>query len=587
MNASARKYGLTPIEIFDDPNNLQYVALSHCWGENPNLLTLTLENQHKLRTGVPVTELTKTFRESVITAASVGYSFLWIDSLCIIQDSQEDWKRESETMRDVYRHAEFTIVASASWSGKEGLFRPQDPLPNHPCVLGVRARKGDATAIYAIPSQMDIEKTRRVELELCKWNRRGWCLQERALSRRVVYFAETQLHFELKDDSGEVVHLVSQGNERDYFEPNRLRPEASVARGYFSHTWWEYINSYTQRQLTYRSDKPLAIRGLALSMEEAGFPMFLPSLRSELHSFKTVSNDFIASLLWYVDKDAMSRPSSEVGSYPTWSWLSVDGVVFNESVGEVHENSTLSVKELIESQLSGVINNDSHSVFAAAVKGLQLRVSGKLRRARWKPVPRLYYFARREGVDALCFSPPGYRDYELLAARHLQNGGTDSVGSWPRSDGKFEYLEMVKPVSSDAKMGPRAHILETEEGIPVGWLVPDTTDTLPDDIYCLQIRVEPVTTTEKYKLVNTWAIRGLALQRVQRGSDARLPVYSRIGFFELDQRRNGFLHTDFAFDWKFPPADRKELRNNFLRQWPEPDPHGFFKGIPEREFLIS
>ncbi|KAF2188608.1 HET-domain-containing protein, partial [Zopfia rhizophila CBS 207.26] len=75
--------------------------------------------------------LTKPFQEAIITAASLGYSFLWIDSLCIIQDSGEDWKRESVTMRDIYRNAAFTIVASAAWSGKEGLFRTQDALANH------------------------------------------------------------------------------------------------------------------------------------------------------------------------------------------------------------------------------------------------------------------------------------------------------------------------------------------------------------------------------------------------------------------------------------------------------------------------
>ncbi|KAI3320528.1 heterokaryon incompatibility protein-domain-containing protein [Xylariaceae sp. AK1471] len=582
---SSREHGLSPAVISDDPRNLQYVALSHCWGEDPHFLTLTLDNQHSLRTGVSLAKLTKTFQESAMTAASVGYSFLWIDSLCIVQDSQEDWKRESVTMRDVYKNAAFTIVASASWSGKEGLFRAQNPLQNHPCVLGVRAaHEGKSTVTYAIPSQMDIEKTRRIELELCKWNRRGWCLQERALSRRVIFFGESQLHFELKEASGEVVHIQSQGNERDYFEPNRLRPEASVARGYFSQTWWEYVNSYTQRQLTYRSDRPLAIRGLAESMEEAGIPMFLSSLKPQLRSSGTASNDFIAGLLWYVDKDTTCRPSSEADNYPTWSWLSVDGVILNDSAGEVHENSTLSIKELVESKPV----HDSNIMLAAGVKGLQLRGSGKLKRAKWKAVSHQFYFARRGGVNALCFNPPGYRDLELSIARHLQ-GDQHNRGNprwWPRSDGRFEYLEMVKPITNDAEMGPRTHTLETEEALPVGWLVPDTTDTLQEDVYCLEIRVEPFTPAEKYKLTNTWAVRGLALERVGNDYDTGLPVYSRVGYFELDQKHNGFLHSDLAFDWRFPPAERKELRNNFLRQWPDVDPHGFFKGVVEQEFVI-
>jgi hypothetical protein len=569
------------IDISDDPKNTQYVALSHCWGENTNFLKLTLGNQHILRLGVSVTELTKTFQEAILTAASLGYSFLWIDSLCIIQDSKEDWKRESATMRDIYRNSAFTIVASAAWGGREGLFRRQDPLSSHPCVLGVRSH-GEIT--YAIPAQMDIEKTRRIELELCKWNRRGWCLQERALSRRIVYFGESQLHFELKDAFGEVVHLKSQGDERAYFEPNRLRPESSVARGYSSNMWWEYVNSYTQRQLTYRTDKSLAIHGLAVSMEDAGIPMFLPALNSEINLRGTALNEFIASLLWFVDKNTTGRPSGEADGYPTWSWLSVDGVIFNDSAGEVHENSTFSVKELIES--GGVRGDNDSTMFAAGIKGLQLKVNGKLRGARWKAVPDQFYFARRAGIGALCSSPPGYREEELLYARELAIHNNGNPGWWPRSEGKFEYLEMIKPISNDAEMGPTAHILQTNEGLPVGWLVPDTMDALPQEIYCLEIRVEPTTPVEKYKLTNTWVVRGLALDRVGSCPNTQLTVYSRIGYFELDQKHNGFLHSDFAFDWKFPSAERKDLRNNFLREWPDVDPYGFFKDVSEQEFII-
>jgi len=652
-----KAYGVPPIDIPDGPRNLQYVALSHCWGKNPDFLRLTLDNQHNLRAGIPISKLTKTFQESVETAASVGYSFLWIDSLCIIQDSPDDWKRESITMRDVYRNASFAIVAAASWSGKEGLFRSQDALSNHPCVLGVRNHEGDdhekrAKVTYAIPSQMDIEKTRRTELELCLWNRRGWCLQERALSRRVVFFGESQLHFELKDSSsssggGDVsnTHLESQMNERAYFELNHLRPESSVARGYFSDTWWEYVNSYTQRSLTYRSDRPLAVRGLAALMEgEAGIPMFLPSLRARLPVSEVVANDFIASLLWYVDKGTTTRPAADDDhDYPSWSWLSVDGVVLNESAGEVNSNSTLTILELVESSSSpshddnnnssgneseNENENENDAMLAVAVTGLKLRCCGKLRKAHYcisansDPDSQLYYFARRSGVDALCFSPPGYRDSELLTARQLQAHNRRKAQWRPRSEGKFEYLEMVKPISNDSEMGPRAYSLFDGEGVSIGWFVPDTTDALQTmrqregegqrerEVCCLQIRLEPVTRVDKYKLINTWTVRGLVLVRVDGDDDGSssetpqrrrthgqgqgqgqgqggLPVYARIGYFELDQTHNGFLHPDLAFDWEFPPEERKELRRNFLRHWPDVDPHGFFEDVPEQEFLIA
>ena len=586
-------------------------------------MKLTLNNRHALRLGVPLTELTRTFQEAIKTTASLGYSFIWVDSLCIIQESPEDWKHESITMRDIYGNSSLTIVASAAWNGKEGLFRPQDPLSNHPCVLGVRHNYSkDVIVTYAIPSQMDVEKTRRIELELCKWNTRGWCLQERILSHRIVFFSESQLHFELKNDVGELIHLKSQANERDFFEPNRFRPDSSVAKGYSAYTWWDYVNSYTQRQLTYRSDRAPAIRGLAASIEKAGSSMSLSALSFEISSLGRVSNDFIASLLWFVDKNATIRPSNDTDTYPTWSWLSVDGVVFNDSAGEVHSNSKLSITGFIP--LSTAYHADA-TTFAAGIKSLSLIARGKLRKAVWKLSPSTYYFARRGGVKALCNSPPGYRDedlYLLYLRRQWHRAKTDPAariedymrytedsesrfkGHWHlRSNGQFEYLEMVRPVSSDAEMGPKAHVIVSEGEREVGWFVPDTLDPVPEEVYFLQIRVEPETPVEKYKLINTWCVRGLVLtpitnethfpsyverQQEQQDQYHGIQKYKRIGYFELNADHKGFLHTDFAFDWRFADEkDRRELRYNFLRHWPDVDPSGFFDGVEESEFIIT
>jgi len=363
--------------------------------------------------------------------------------------------------------------------------------------------------------------------------------------------------------------------------------------------WWEFVNSYTQRQLTYRSDRPLAIQGLAASIESAGIPMFLSTLRDEINLRGSASNDFVASLLWYVDKDRTSRPASwKTDNFSSWSWLSVDGVIFNDSVGEVHETSGLSVTELIEPEdgrdRGSNNNNNNYVMFAAGVKGLRLKARGRIRRASWEPGPEQFYFSRRAGVNALCLNPPGYRHRELIMARELLQGNIAGSPDWrPHSEGKFEYLEMVRPVWNDKEMGPRVYVLQNPEPerMPVGWLVPDSTDALPEEIYCLQIRVEPVTLVEKYKITNTWVVRGLALARVgDREDDAAagefVPKYERVGYFELDARRNGFLHSDFAFDWRFGAEERKELRKCFLRKWPDVDPGGFFEDVPEQEFVI-
>ena len=316
-------------------------------------------------------------------------------------------------------------------------------------------------------------------------------------------------------------------------------------------------------------------------MERAGVAMFLSSVLSRIDIETTVANEFVASLLWFVDKDITSRPTTLTADYSTWSWLSVDGVVFNDSAGEVHETSALSVQELL---LPESFEN-SEPMFVAGIKGLHLKLRGKIKEARWSAVPDQYYFARRRGTEVLCFSPPGYRDDELYYARMLQTKQRGNPGWPPHSKCKFEYLELVTPISNDPDMGPCAHTLQMTEGTCIGWLVPDTTDPLPDEIYCLQIRVEPVTLVEKHKLINTWAVRGLALAPVAE-SASQLPMYSRVGYFELDQKHNGFLYSDFAFDWKFPRAERAELWNSFLRELPDVDPTAYFEDVPDQDFIL-
>src|SRR5436190_220092 len=74
---------------------LRYATLSHCWGTH-KFLTLKTANLHLFRKQIPFDALTKTFRDAFHIAHYVGLFYLWIDSLCIIQDDPDDWKRESD-----------------------------------------------------------------------------------------------------------------------------------------------------------------------------------------------------------------------------------------------------------------------------------------------------------------------------------------------------------------------------------------------------------------------------------------------------------------------------------------------------------
>ncbi|KAL5116663.1 hypothetical protein ACEQ8H_005412 [Pleosporales sp. CAS-2024a] len=102
----------------------------HRWGRPGTLLPRTVESNldHHVQQGIPYKELPRTFRDAVDIARGMGYGFLWIDSLCIIQDSPEDWKSEARRMAIIYDHSVFTIAAMDAESCSQGLF-PDEPEP--------------------------------------------------------------------------------------------------------------------------------------------------------------------------------------------------------------------------------------------------------------------------------------------------------------------------------------------------------------------------------------------------------------------------------------------------------------------------
>lgn len=91
-------------------------SLSHCWGRTQflNLLSSNLEELHCF---IPQKQLSKTFLDAVKIAETLGYEYLWIDSLCIIQDNKADWEWEASRMTDVYGFSDLDIAATASSDG--------------------------------------------------------------------------------------------------------------------------------------------------------------------------------------------------------------------------------------------------------------------------------------------------------------------------------------------------------------------------------------------------------------------------------------------------------------------------------------
>jgi hypothetical protein len=106
-----------------------YACLSHCWGNGTDVVRTLEDNIQKHSTvGIRIDVLPKTFRDAVQICSRLKITYIWIDSLCIIQDNDEDWRIQAAFMADIYEHSRITIAASAAKGPTEGCFREADKL---------------------------------------------------------------------------------------------------------------------------------------------------------------------------------------------------------------------------------------------------------------------------------------------------------------------------------------------------------------------------------------------------------------------------------------------------------------------------
>lgn len=168
----------------------RYIALSHCWGQlsdDQRFCTYDSNLDHRMA-DIPYDQLPATFRDAVDVTRALGVRYLWIDSLCIIQQNATDWANESARMEDVFSNAYCTIAASSASSSLVGFLGPRTPRD----AIEITTSSGP---IYLAEPIDDFAG----DVENSVLSTRGWVFQERALSRRTIYFTSKQVYWECGD----------------------------------------------------------------------------------------------------------------------------------------------------------------------------------------------------------------------------------------------------------------------------------------------------------------------------------------------------------------------------------------------------
>lgn len=183
------------------PIGVQYATLSHCWGKGLERKTLTRRNIAAWTLAIPDSELMYIFKNAVETTRNLGLRYLWIDSLCIIQDSEADWLHESSLMCNVYKYSYCTIAATAAADDASGCFSDRDSQLDLPIQFDFSdfASQSHLSSVIKEPSEklgdtMLIGITERHqsslswldEIEFSPLFARGWVLQEVTIAQAVV-----------------------------------------------------------------------------------------------------------------------------------------------------------------------------------------------------------------------------------------------------------------------------------------------------------------------------------------------------------------------------------------------------------------
>jgi hypothetical protein len=173
-----------------------YMTLSHCWG-NAEIYKLTSETARHLLGGLKISLLPRTFQRAIQVARYLGTKYFWIDSLCIMQNSAEDWERESAQMGKVYSNSLLNIAATSSKDGEGGLFgeRPSKlPLKSTACYISSswtdHSNSDLLVHLRYLPNGMLLDGPLLS---------RGWFFQERMMAKRILHFGKQQMYWECNE----------------------------------------------------------------------------------------------------------------------------------------------------------------------------------------------------------------------------------------------------------------------------------------------------------------------------------------------------------------------------------------------------
>lgn len=321
-----------------------YIALSYVWGTQKVFRTLN-DNIEQLKCPGELSEhrslFPRTIQHAMDLAGILGYRYLWIDSLCIVQDNETDKAKQLKAMDVIYTRASLTIVAAGGDDANAGL-------------SGLRPGSRNLTQVTAEYSPdltiMAVQPDCQTALEAATWNTRGWTYQERLLSRRYLFFVNDTVYFQCalgiwgEDYVAEHPKLIQTAPMMDIILSRSWQPPTMTKRTRYRLSidpasekqaidhlkesifpiYCQIIAEYTARSMSYATDRLNGVSGI-LSVLARNGSMEL------LHGLPKAVLD--AAILWRPQRELTRVPvNPDTGRpyWPSWSWAGwIGGVQYD------------------------------------------------------------------------------------------------------------------------------------------------------------------------------------------------------------------------------------------------------------------
>ncbi|PSN69620.1 HET-domain-containing protein [Corynespora cassiicola Philippines] len=351
-----------------------YVALSYVWGTDATNTTPGFEPD----------SLPTLITDSMAVTLGLGYRYLWVDRYCIPQTNDHVRHEQIRNMDKIYAHAQVTIIAACSLDASVGLTRVSIPAKS----LQTSARIGsNMFARVRMNAKKDVQGS--------KWNSRGWTYQEGLLSTRRLVFTTETIYFQCGGGfyfgacHTEMVDVPFECGSTLSLDPRSLIFPGSSSE---THRIWELIEEYSQKTLSFESDKLDAFAGILNKYENHPNRVFnhiwgVPIFADMTHrKFDTVhlddgSEHELRFHISYAEKIAHglvweNHGEIQTPGFPTWSWASCSGPI-SGPVSDLLNNTleiTLNLKDSRKLRMDGHYLYRMESFLQSELKmGLSIR----------------------------------------------------------------------------------------------------------------------------------------------------------------------------------------------------------------------